>query len=163
MIPIKGYENYSVDVDGQIYNTKTGRALKPSVGANGYCRVNLRKDGKSKTVYVHRIVAEAFIKNPYGYTEVNHIDENKTNNAVDNLQWVEHKVNINHATCQQRKGETNTARNGKPILCVETNIVYPSATIIERELGYSKGNIWQVCNGKIQTAYGFHWCYIEEQ
>ena len=163
MIPIKGYENYSVDTNGQIYNTKTGRALKPSRSANGYYRVNLRKDGKTKTVYVHRIVAETFIKNPNGYTEVNHIDEDKANNAVYNLQWIDHKANINYATCQQRKGETNTARNGKPILCVETNITYQSATIIEKDLGYNKGNIWQACNGKIPTAYGFHWRYVGKE
>jgi hypothetical protein len=163
MTPIKGYENYSVDIDGRIYNTKTGRALKPSQSANGYYRVSLRKNGKTKTVYVHRIVAETFIKNPNGYIEVNHIDENKANNAVDNLQWIDHKANINHATCQQRKGESNTARNGKPILCVETNTIYQSATIIEKEFGYNKGNIWQACNGKIPTAYGFHWQYVEKE
>lgn len=161
MIPIKGYENYLVTEQGQIINSKTGRALKPSITANGYYRVNLRKNGQTKTLYIHRIVAEAFIPNPNNYNEVNHIDEDKTNNNVENLEWVTHKSNINHATCQRRKGETNTTRNGKPVLCIETNQIYASATAIEKELGYGKGNIWQACNGKIKTAYGYHWTYIE--
>ena len=163
MIPIKGYENYLVTEQGQIINSKTGRTLKPSIATNGYCRVSLRKNGQTKTLYIHRIVAEAFIPNPNNYNEVNHIDEDKTNNSVENLEWVAHKANVHHATCQQRKGETNTARNGRPVLCVETNQIYASTTAIEKELGYNKGTIWQACNGKIKTAYGYHWVYAENQ
>lgn len=160
MVPIKGYENYLVSPEGIIYNAKTGRALKSSPNPTGYCRVSLRKDGKTKTVYVHRIVAEAYVPNPNGFTEVNHIDEDKSNNAASNLEWVSRKTNINHGTCIQRRGETNTVVNGKPILCVETGKIYQSGTVIEKELGYNKGNIWQACNGKIKTAYGFHWQYV---
>lgn len=163
MVVIKGYENYGIDEAGQVYNMNTGRTLKPSVGAGGYYRVNLRKDGKTKTCYVHRLVAEAFVPNPQGLREVNHKDENKLNNCADNLEWVSHSQNINYATCQQRKGATNTQRNGRPIQCVETKIIYPSMTVLEKELGYNKGTVWQACNGKIKTAYGYHWQYVDDE
>ena len=163
MTPIKGYENYLVSEDGQIYNSKTGRTLKPSPSANGYYRVGLRKEGQTKTMYVHRIVAEAFIPNPNNYNEVNHIDEDKANNTVENLEWVAHKSNVNHATCQQRKGQTNTARNGRPVLCVETGQIYGSSTIVQKELGFNKGNIWKACNEELKTAYGYHWAFVENQ
>ena len=99
MIQIKGYDNYFILEDGKVYNSKTGRYLKPSVAPSGYCRVNLSKNGQIKTFYIHRLVAEYYIPNPNKYKEVNHIDENKSNNKIDNLEWVEHKTNINHGTC----------------------------------------------------------------
>ena len=155
--------NYSISSLGKVKNDKTNYVLKSAITA-GYYTVRLSLgNNKGKHFRIHRLVAEAFIPNPNNYNEVNHINEDKTNNSVENLEWVAHKSNISHATCQQRKGETNTARNGRPILCVETNQIYASATVIEKELGYGKGNIWQACNGKIKTAYGYHWAYVENQ
>lgn len=136
--------------------------MKPSLGANGDYRVNLCKNGKAKTVYIHRLVAEAFIPNPNNYNEVNHIDENKTNNTIENLEWASHKTNVNHATCIQRRASTTTSRYGRPVLCVETGQVYASSTVIQKELGYGKGNIWLACNGGLKTAYGYHWVYIDD-
>lgn len=162
MVPIKNYENYFITEQGEVINSKTGRTLKPSLGANGYYRVNLRKNGKTKTVYIHRLVAETFIPNPNNYNEVNHIDENKANNAIENLEWVSHKANINHATCIQRRASTTTSRYGRPILCIETGQIYASATAIQNELGYGKGTIWLACNGGLKTAYGYHWVYAND-
>lgn len=162
MVPIKDYENYLITKQGEVINSKTGHTLKPSLGANGYYRVNLCKNGKAKMVYIHRLVAETFIPNPNNYNEVNHIDENKANNAIENLEWVNHKANINHATCIQRRASTNTARYGRPVLCVETGQIYASTTAIQNELGYSKGTIWLACNGGLKTAYGYHWAYVND-
>lgn len=72
-----------------------GRMMKLVKITNGYLTVSVRKNGNVKVLYVHRLVAKAFIDNPNGYDEVNHIDENKENNTVDNLEWCNHLYNCN--------------------------------------------------------------------
>ena len=91
---IKDFENYSVSTLGEIRNNKTGRILTPSPGAGGYLRVNLRKDKTSYQRYVHRLVAEAFLE---GEGEVNHLDGNRANNVVDNLEWTTHQQNVKYS------------------------------------------------------------------
>ena len=89
--------NYAVDVDGKIYNRKTGNALKQRLNRDGYSVVELWKENK-KTVYtVHRFVAKAFIPNPDNRPCVNHKDGNKANNKVENLEWVTYSQNTIHA------------------------------------------------------------------
>lgn len=114
--PISGYENYyevsslgrirSVDRytkfvrEGLLVNRKTnGYLLSQTLDGKGnYLQVNLSKNGKSKSELVHRIVAKAFIENPNNLPEVNHKDENKTNNAVSNLEWCDHYYNNHYGT-----------------------------------------------------------------
>jgi hypothetical protein len=91
---IEGFENYEVSDNGEVRNKKTGRVLKNSAAPIGYLRVNLRANNQSYTRYVHRLVALNFLE---GEGEVNHIDGNKSNNNVKNLEWVSHKENIEHA------------------------------------------------------------------
>lgn len=91
---IDGFENYEVSTEGTVRNKKYNRLLTPSPGAGGYLRVNLRKDKKSYQHYVHRLVASAFLE---GEGEVNHLDGDRTNNKVDNLEWTTHQENVNHA------------------------------------------------------------------
>lgn len=107
---IVGYENlYQVSNLGRIksverksktkgnsYRTLKERILKPAIVHNGYERVCLFKDKKGKCYRVNRLVAEAFIKNPNNLTQVNHKDENKLNNRVDNLEWCSASYNINY-------------------------------------------------------------------
>ncbi len=92
--PVKGYENYSVSNLGEVKNNSTGRILKSSNGR--YEHLVLPKEGGYKSLYVHRLVAIAFV-NPNGKKEVNHIDGNKKNNKADNLEWCTSRENINHA------------------------------------------------------------------
>lgn len=86
---IERFPNYSVSFDGTIINNKTNRILKPSIDSDGQYRVNLSQGfgRRPKTVKVHRIVAEAFCYHPNGYSNVIHIDGNRSNNRADNLIW----------------------------------------------------------------------------
>lgn len=96
MRDVVGYEGiYAVTDDGVIYGPK--KRLKPKVLPKGYLQVNLYKDGKQATLYVHRIVAEAFIPNPDGLPQVNHKDGVKSHNWVGNLEWVTPLGNVTHS------------------------------------------------------------------
>ena len=85
--------------------------LKPIIDAWGYARVNLSKEGKFKAFKIHRLVAQVYIPNPDGLSDVNHLDEDKTNNNVNNLCWASHKDNCNYGTRNQRIKENNTKPN----------------------------------------------------
>ncbi len=98
---VVGYEGlYKVSNKGRLYSIKRKRKMNPTISKNGYKRVKLYINGKFKTVFVHRIVAKAFLNNPENYPVVNHLDENKLNNNVENLQWCTQKQNVNHGTGQ---------------------------------------------------------------
>ena len=170
---ISGFEEkYQISNLGNVkslnYNN-TGRAglLKPSQLANGYLQVALSKNNNRTMKLVHCLVAEAFIPNPNNLPKVNHIDEDKTNNYVDNLEWCSAQYNVNYGSRNERVA---TARRGiygknktcKPVLCIETNMIYSGAYEAQQKTGISSGNIGQVCSSKRKTAGGYHWCYAEE-
>lgn len=165
---IKGYDGkYQVSDLGRVRSLKFGkeRVLVGCKQKYGYLLVNLCKDGKVKTCLLHRLVAEAFIPNPYGLTEVNHKDEDKTNNAVSNLEWCTHKYNINYGTCIERRAKalTNYPSTSKVVYqyTKDGTLVrsYPSVMEAERRTGYDQGYITDCCNGKHKQAYGFIWSY----
>ena len=93
---INGYTNYEIDTEGNIYNLNTKKYLKGSIGEHGYKYYRLSKEGKKKMFYVHRLVAETFIPNENNLPVVNHIDGNKLNNNVNNLEWVTYSENTQH-------------------------------------------------------------------
>ena len=96
--PIIGYEqSYKVSDTGLIKSIKRNVILKAGVASHGYLTVSLWRNGKGKTHNVHRLVAEAFIPNPFNFPETNHKDGNKLNNAVKNLEWCSYSHNLNHA------------------------------------------------------------------
>jgi hypothetical protein len=98
MKEIKKYPSYFVNEEGLIFSSKTNKFLKFSYDKQGYQRVGLYVGNyKSKTIKVHRLVAEAFIDNPNNKTDVNHIDGNKSNNKKTNLEWATRSENIKHA------------------------------------------------------------------
>ena len=115
---IKGYEGkYQVNQVGQVRSMnylRTGKVkrLSPGLSSDGYLQVGLYKDGKYYHYLVHRLVAEAFIPNPNNLPQVNHIDENKTNNCVWNLEWCDAKYNSNYGTKIERYSK---ARRGKQL------------------------------------------------
>lgn len=118
--PIEGYEGYyEVDQFGRVFSVDRvirvndngreydkpikGGQLKQHMHSKGYKIVCLTKDGKSKNVYVHRLVAEAFIENQNGFPFINHKDEDKTNNFADNLEWCTNEYNVNYGKGKERR------------------------------------------------------------
>lgn len=135
--------------------TNSYRILTPVDNGNGYLRFNWSLNGKQKTVYLHRLVACAFIKNPNGYKEINHLDENKLNNTADNLEWISHKDNCRYGTRNKRTGE----KNKKPIICIENGIVYLSIKDAAKDLGVAVTAVSNCLNGRSKTCMGYHWKY----
>ena len=152
---IKGYPGYQISNYGRIWSSKQhGRYMKPTPNNRGYLQINLiAKNGKRKKELVHRLVAIAFIDNPNNYTEVHHIDANASNNTADNLEWINHKNNLN----QKERLE----KIYKKVLCIETNEVFNSIkeASISKQLQVS--HIGEVCMGKRKTHGGYHWQFVE--
>lgn len=156
MVDIKGYEGrYAITSCGKVWSYKTKRFLKASKNKKGYQRVCLSKDNVSKNLTIHKLVATAYIPNPYNLPQLNHKDENKENNSANNLEWCTGKYNSNYGTRNERMA---TAKN-KKVLCVELNKVFKSITEASLELGTNLTGISECCSGKIKTAGGYHWRY----
>lgn len=94
--PIKDFENYCINELGEVINTKTNKLLVGDINNHGYYRICLCHNGKTKKFFRHRLVATHFIENPNNYIEVNHIDGDKSNNSVSNLEWISRKENEHH-------------------------------------------------------------------
>lgn len=141
------------------YNkTKKIQHLKKVVNnKRGYLAVGLSKKGIFKIKTVHRLVAETFISNPNNLPQVNHIDENKLNNSVTNLEWCTNEYNINYGTRKERISE----KKGRKIIQLDKddNIikVWNGTCQASRELKINEGNIWEACNNKRKTAGKYKW------
>ena len=95
---IEGYPNYMVSNYGRVKNCMRNKILRPGLGGNGYLTVCLYKNGEGKSYRVNRLVALAFVPNPEGKEDVNHIDEDKLNNCASNLNWMTRSENIYHSS-----------------------------------------------------------------
>ena len=144
MKEINGYPNYYITEDGKVWSEKRNKYIKAY--ENRYMQIRLFSisEKKNKNMKIHRLVAEAFIPNPNHYNEVNHIDGNKTNNRIENLEWCNHVMNINHAWktglyegLRKRIVETKI----KKVVCVETGEIYNSAMEAGLAIGMRKTSI----------------------
>lgn len=105
--PVVGYEGlYEVSNLGKIRNIKLNKYKSPTKTSNGYMRIGLNKNGDGKLFFVHRLVADAFLSNPDNLPCINHKDEDKTNNSVDNLEWCDWLYNNNYGTMKERMIQT---------------------------------------------------------
>jgi hypothetical protein len=169
---IKGYEGWyeissfgvirSVDrkvdfEDGRYANYK-GKLIKKVVNSNGYYVSTLWKNSKSKTVYIHRLVAEYFILNPDNKKFINHIDGNKLNNTIENLEWVTQLENSKHA---QQTGLTPKTHCAKPVkqYDLQNNLIATFGSYYEaaKTTGFTSSKIGLVVSGKRKTHKGFIW------
>lgn len=152
--PVVGYEeHYEVSDMGNVRSLKFGKEkiLKPGEHNGGYLQVGLCKDGHRKYLLVHRLVAEAFIKNPNNLDTVNHKDEVKTNNVASNLEWMSMKDNINYS--QARQVQMFDKSTG------ELLATFPSTREAARVTGINPSHISECCNGKKKSAGGYIWKY----
>lgn len=167
--PVVGYEGlYEVSDTGKIdrvnyRNSGKRYRMKPTVNREGYERLILYKDRKSKHILVHRIVAMAFIPNPNNYPQVNHKDEDKSNNDVTNIEWCSPKYNSNYGTRAKRRLE----KMKKPIIqmTMDGDFVkkYDSIKHAVDAIGLKSSSISAACRGIKISAGGYKWRYEDEE
>ena len=174
--PIPGYEGlYSVDNMGRVFIDKTGKIMKQQLTNNGRKTVGLYKNGAYKTMFVHRLVAFAFIDNPDNLPCINHKDEDPTNNFVENLEWCTHKYNNSYGTAPKRRARKLRGRkrpdyvrenmkvkmkayqnsekgNGRPVVLLETGETFTSVCDAAEKFGINEATIRRSCQRK--TAHG---------
>lgn len=167
---------YKISNYGRVISCKKNEKLLKPLNCNGYLKVVLCKNGKVKNELLHRLVAQHYIQNPNNYNEVNHKDENKTNNNADNLEWCSHKYNINYGTGNLRralKEKTSKEKvpkkikhyignkNSKKIIQydLQGNFIreWESISSASKELNLKK--IWEVCNKKRNKCGNYIWRY----
>jgi hypothetical protein len=148
-----------------------GKVLKQGTSHKGYPIVYLSKDGKQKTITVHRLVAEAFIENPLSLPQVNHKDGCKTNNYVNNLEWCDNSYNQKHAYAngmQPSYEESNgRGRPAKSVAMLDLNTkevlrTFKTLASVKRETGINQFNVRSVCLGLRNHAGGYGWKFINE-
>lgn len=160
---ILGFPGYYIEETGQIWSEKSKCYRKLTMNKGGYLYTSLRDDnGKSKIFLIHRLVAQYFIPNPNNLPEVNHINEDKTDNRVENLEWCTTEYNLNYGTRLERMRESATKKRGKKVKCLETQKIYPSMSAASREIGLNVTGIWNVCKGKQKTCGGYTWEYVTD-
>lgn len=168
---IEGYPDYQVSNLGRVKSLSRKhkvlkgfvipeKILKPVVRKNsGYGYVTIFKNGVSKPIAIHRLVAMAFIPNPYNYKVVNHKDEIKSNNCADNLEWCTSHYNFNYGTCRERANAKNRKRilmslpNGRQIA------EWASPTDAAHALRFDEEFIAKAARGETDMAYGYIWKY----
>ena len=185
---LKNFENYYIisntgiikSVDRYVncgikYNNKVlkkGKEIKPII-VKGYYNVSLSKNGKSKQYSIHRLVAQTFIPNPNNLPQVNHIDGNKLNNCVSNLEWCTAKHNINESYrigLHSKKSIMNSInamnkKTRKKIVQIKNNNIikiYESLTQAEKNTNIKIDNISACLNNRSKTAGGYIWKYESE-
>ena len=176
---IDGFPNYLVASHGRVLSLKGNkiRELKPRKGKDGYMRVVLCKNGKRYDKLVHRLVAQAFIPNPENKPEVNHINEIKTDNRAENLEWMTCKENINYGSCIKRRtykyslimtdGRMKGSKNprSKSVIGFKINgcdIKYYKYINECKKDGFTPQSISSCCKGKHKSYKDYVWYYADD-
>ena len=151
MKDIKGYEGlYAITPEGEVWSYKRKKFLTPYTSGNGYLKVHLFKDNEEKQYYIHRLVAEAYIPNMDNLPQVDHINEDKTNNCVNNLQWITNKDN-------------NRKSKNIPILQYSLDGEFIREWECANDVGKeARVNIYCCLKGRTKSAYGYIWKYKED-
>lgn len=166
--------NFSISNYGNVKNNKTGKILQQQVNRRGYCvvRVSVRKSKTcciKETFRIHRLVAQYFIPNPEDKPQVNHIDGDKLNNNVSNLEWVTNKENAKHAienglweNVFKASQQSNEKRKRKIMAKnIETGEISYFDSIAEAERAFNTRHITDVLKGKRSHTKGYNFFYFE--
>lgn len=162
--PICGYEGiYDVSNYGRVRSyprngtrDKRVHILKPSITRRGDKKVSLFRNNSAKYATIHQLVAQAFIPNPDGKTEVNHKDGDPSNNNVNNLEWVTKSENHLHRVYVLNKNALKACRQ---VICLETGVIYKSVRSAARAIGCNHKSIQRAASGIYSQAHGYHWRY----
>lgn len=160
---VPGYEGlYQITTNGELYSKATNKRRKTEVSRNGYERVCLWRDGKAKHYSIHRIVALAFIPNPDNLDMINHIDGNKLNNTVTNLEWCNASQNMRHAYANNLVSlkTRKVAQYTKNLTLIR---IWNGITEASKALKINHANIVTVCQQTTNRRYagGYIWRYYE--
>lgn len=154
MIQIKNYPNYSIDINGNVFNTKRNKIIKTQTDKDGYNFVQVWKCSKPKKLKIHRLIAEYFIGNPDNKPQVNHINGIKNDNRINNLEWVSASENVRHAFNNglnkntERQREVAVLTHGKIVLNTENGIFYNSISDAAKYYGkYAPNTLSQKLKG----------------
>lgn len=172
-ITIKQNNNYEVSNLGNVRNKKTKKALKPAISNKGYYLVALSNKGKSHTYTIHKLVMEHFNRCAFDYEVINHIDHNKLNNNISNLEYITQKGNVKDAwdsgLCENARKQAKInilkASNSKKIKInqydLDGNFIkqWDYVREIQKVLNVNNANIIECCKGKRKTAGGYIWKY----
>ena len=162
--PVVGFEeHYLVSDSGQVWSLRRHRSLKPKIDRYGYEAVGLSVNGKLYHRTIHRLVAEAFIPNPNNLPTVNHINENKTDNRVSNLEWTSIADNVNHGTRNERMANTKSRHPVERIDKDGTIVTYKGVKDAWRKTGITRSSISLCCKNIRHTAGGYRWRYADER
>ena len=168
MKQIKGFENYLITLDGKVFSLTSMKYIKPLLVNSGYYISRLRKNNKEKPFLIHRLVAETYLKNDENKQYVNHVDGNKLNNCLLNLEWVTLSENMKHAydnnliklsdkklkACSEngkKNGFKNLKDRSRLILDLNNGIFYQSCTEAARIYGISHRYMSDMVSGKVKN------------
>ena len=149
---------YEVSNLGRIRNSKTKRVLKTHVNERGYETVTITNNNKHHNIKVHRMVANTFYEGDHNNLDVNHIDGNKLNNHIDNLEYCTRSENIRHAFTN---GFKNSDHKKQRVKIIETGEIFDSLTECARYLGCDKSAVSGCINGRSKTCGGYHLISID--
>jgi hypothetical protein len=165
MRQLKEHPEYLVTVDGKIFSLKNMRFLKLHFNGSNYLRVHI----KNKFYSVHRLVAQTYLPNPENKEQVNHMDGDKTNNMLCNLEWATRQENVTHAVENKFREITEATRaagrwlaanyqfapDKKIILDEATGIFYEGGQEAADALGISKNKMWKMLSGDMKNKTSF--------
>ena len=162
-VPFEEYEGkYLISSKGRLKNKKTGRIHAINLDSYGYPHYLLCSNDKRKAITAHRLVALAFIDNPLNLPCVNHKDEDKTNNSVENLEWCTVRYNNLYGTRRQRQTD-KTSKEVAQMLDGKVIAVYKNAAVAKEATGANSSKIRMCCRGERKHAGGYEWKEITEE
>ena len=172
--PIRGFPNYSISDKGRVWSMSSQKFMKlKSMDDHGHLGVVLSRHGEKHYKYIHRLVADAFVPNPYNLPIVRHLDDHPDQNYKENLAWGTQKDNIYDAIrnktayrLSDEDREKSYSKSRTPVKVVDWDSrehIFEGQADAARELGLSQSNIWKVLNGERSHTKGYRFEYLNKE